>query len=326
MTSLRASSRAHTFACMDVFPGHRRLGRALRSPALTIGNFDGVHRGHQQLVARAREAAVLLGGETVAFTFDPHPAAILAPERAPRLLIGTARKLELLAAAGADVAVVEPFDRSLAALSPRDFADQVLVRALGARHVVVGYDFRFGQGRAGATDTLRQLGGELGFAVEVLEPVTVDGVVASSSAIRALVEGGDLAGARALLGRDPELEGEVVRGAGRGRGIGVPTANLAVDAGVLPPLGIYATWVEVAGGEPRCAGAARVGTNPTFDDSGRLSVEVHLLDFDGDLYGQRLRLGLVERLRGELRFPDAAGLVDQIRRDIADTRRILGVR
>jgi riboflavin kinase/FMN adenylyltransferase len=310
---------------MEVFPGHRRLARALRAPAVAIGNFDGVHRGHQQLIARARAAAVALGGETVALTFDPHPAAVLAPERAPRLLTSTARKLELLAAAGADAAVVEPFGPELATLSPRSFADEVLVRALGARQVVVGYDFRFGQGRGGSTETLRELGGELGFAVDVVDPVTVDGVVASSSRIRTSIEEGDLAGARALLGRDPEVEGTVVRGAGRGRGIGVATANLDIDAGVVPPLGIYATWVFLAGGE-QLPGAASVGTNPTFDDSGRLSLEVHILDFDRDLYGQRLRLGFAVRLRGELRFAGAAELVEQIRRDIADTRRILAVR
>lgn len=309
---------------MDVFPGHRRLPRALRSPAVAIGNFDGVHRGHLELLARARAAAARLGGEVVALTFDPHPAAVLAPERAPRLLTTTARKLELLAAAGADAAVVEPFDRELAALEPRAFAARVLSGALGARHVVVGYDFRFGHGRAGSTDTLRELGGELGFSVEVVEPVAVDGEVASSSRIRALVEAGDLAGARALLGRDPEVEGVVVRGAGRGRGIGIPTANLALDAGVAPPLGIYAAWVELAG--ERHAGAASVGTNPTFDDSGRVSLEVHILDFDRDCYGARARLAFVDRLRGELRFPGAAELVEQIRRDIADTRRILGLR
>lgn len=309
---------------MDVFPGHRRLPRALRAPAVAVGNFDGVHLGHQQLIAEARAAAAGLGGEAVALTFDPHPAAVLAPGRAPRLLTTTRRKLELLATAGVDVAVVEPFDRELAALDPRAFADQVLVAALGARHVVVGYDFRFGHGRAGSADTLRELGGELGFAVEVVAPVSVGGVVASSSRIRALIEEGELAAARALLGREVEVEGEVVRGAGRGRGIGVPTANLATDTEVLPPLGIYATWVELAGGA-RLPGAASVGTNPTFDDSGRVSVEVHLLDFDGDLYGQRLRLAFVAHLRGELRFAGAAELVDQIRRDIAETRRVLGV-
>ncbi|HEU5057696.1 MAG TPA: bifunctional riboflavin kinase/FAD synthetase [Kofleriaceae bacterium] len=309
---------------MEVFSGHRRLTRAFRAPAVAIGTFDGVHRGHQELVARARAAAARLGGEAVVLTFDPHPASVVAPERAPRLLTTTARKLELLAAAGADAAVVEPFDRELAALAPRAFAETILAGSLGARHLVVGYDFRFGQGRAGGADTLRELGGELGFTVEVVDPVAVDGTVASSSRIRALVEAGELAAARALLGRDPEVEGEVVRGAGRGRGIGVPTANLAIDAGVAPPLGIYAVWVALAG--ERYAGAASVGTNPTFDDSGRMSLEVHILDFDRDCYRERVRLAFVERLRGELRFAGAAELVEQIRRDIADTRRILAER
>jgi riboflavin kinase/FMN adenylyltransferase len=310
---------------MDVFPGHRRLSRALRAPAIALGNFDGVHLGHQKLIARTRAAAASRGGEAVALTFDPHPVSVLAPQRAPALLTTTRRKLELLAAAGADAAVVEHFDEELAALSPEAFAERVLARALGARHVVVGYNFRFGRGRAGSTDSLRALGDQLGFTVEVVDPVEIGGVPVSSGRIRALIGKADLAGARLLLGRDPEVEGEVVRGAGRGRSLGVPTANLATEGGVAPPLGIYATWVDLAGGE-RLAGAASVGTNPTFDDSGRLSLEVHILDFDRDLYGQRLRLGFVERLRGELRFAGAAELVEQIRRDIADTRRILGAR
>lgn len=313
---------------MDVFPGHRRLTRRLVSPAVTIGNFDGVHLGHQRLLERARAGAAELGGEAVALTFDPHPAAVLAPHLAPRLITPTRRKLELLARAGIDACVVEPFDRDLAGLSPREFAQGILAGALGARRIVVGYDFTFGKKRAGNTAMLRELGRELGFDVEVVDPVTVDGLVASSTRVRAFITEGNLEGARLLLGRDVEIDGVVVRGAGRGRTIGVPTANIAPDTELVPAVGIYAVWVDIEGAtEPgaRHPGAASVGTNPTFTDAGQLSVEVHLLDYDGgDLYGRRLRLSFVERLRGERRFPGADELVEQIRRDIADTRRVLG--
>ena len=309
---------------MDVFPGHRHIGRPLRAPAVAIGNFDGVHRGHQRLIERARDAARELGGEAVVLTFDPPPARVLAPHLAPRLICTTRRKLELLAAAGAEACVLEPFDRELAALSPEEFATGVLAGAIGARHVVVGYDFTFGQARAGTTETLCELGGRLGFTVEVVAAVAVEDVVASSTRIRSFVTAGNLAGARLLLGRDPEVEGVVVRGAGRGAGLGLPTANLAPETELLPPLGIYACWVEIEGDPVRRVGATSVGTNPTFEVTDQLSVEVHILDFAGDLYGRRVRLGFVERLRGERRFPDADSMMEQIRQDLADTRRILG--
>jgi riboflavin kinase/FMN adenylyltransferase len=306
---------------MDVFAGHRRVDRALRRPALALGNFDGVHLGHQRLIARARAAAARLGGEAMVMTFDPHPSRVLAPSRPMRLLCTTARKLELFASAGADACVVEPFDHALAAMTPEAFVGDILVGALGARHVVVGYNFAFGKNRAGTADTLRAIGAERGFAVEVVDPVSVGEVVVSSSRVRELIEAGEVAGARALLGRDFDVDGVVVRGAGRGRGIGVPTANLDLETETVPALGIYAGRVEV--GDERHAAAVSVGTNPTFESSGRLSLEAHLLDFDRDIYGHRLRVAFVERLRGEVRFAGAEDLVEQIRRDIADTRRVL---
>ena len=315
---------------MEVFRGHRSIGRRLRAPAVAIGNFDGVHRGHLALLERARARAAALGGESAALTFEPHPALVLAPQLAPRLITTSERKLELLAAAGVEVCVVEPFDRDLAGLSPEQFARVVLADAIGARSVVVGFDFTFGHRRAGTTAMLRSLGEDLGFDVDVVEAFTVDGLVASSTRVRSFVTEGNLAGARLLLGRDFEVCGHVVRGAGRGRHLGIPTANIAPDTPLLPASGIYAVWLELLhdtpGGPatgPRLAGAASLGTNPTFHIGGDLSLEVHVLDFDGDLYDRRVRVAFVERLRDERRFPGADELLDQIRRDVADTRRIL---
>lgn len=306
---------------MDVFDGHRRLTRALRAPSVAVGNFDGVHLGHRHLLDRAR--AVAGGGELVVLTFEPHPARVLAPERAPVTLTPLARKLELLAAAGVDACVVEPFDAALSQLTPAAFATEVLARGLGARQVVVGADFRFGKGRAGTVASLAELGAELGFAVTPVEAHLVGGAVASSSRVRALLAAGDVRAAAAVLGRTHDVEGEVVRGAGRGKGLGVPTANVAA-AGFLPQPGIYAVWAERARVPGvRLAGAASLGTNPTFGD-GALTLEVYLLDFDADLYGETLRVGFVERLRGEERFPDVDALIRQMERDIAAARRIVG--
>jgi riboflavin kinase / FMN adenylyltransferase len=314
---------------MEVFRGHRSIGRRLRAPAVAIGNFDGVHRGHLALLERARERAAALGGESAALTFEPHPALVLAPQLAPRLITTTERKLELLAAAGVEVCVVEPFDRDLAMLSPEQFARAVLSDAIGARSVVVGFDFTFGHRRAGTTALLRTLGEGLGFDVDIVEAFSVDGLVASSTRVRSFVAEGNLAGARLLLGRDFEVCGRVVRGAGRGRQLGIPTANIAPNTPLMPTSGIYAVWVDLlpdGGGPaigPRLAGAASLGTNPTFQIGGDLTLEVHILDFDGDLYGRRVRVAFVERLRDERRFPGAGELLDQIHRDVADTRRIL---
>jgi riboflavin kinase / FMN adenylyltransferase len=315
---------------MVVFPGHRAVARALRAPAVAIGNFDGVHRGHMALLERAKARAAAARGQSAVLTFEPHPAVVLAPRLAPRLITPLDRKLELISAAGIEACIVEPFDRDLAGLPPAEFARVVLADAIGARTVVVGFDFTFGHRRAGNTALLRELGRDLGFDVDVVEAFTVDGLVASSTRVRGFVGEGNMAGARLLLGRDFDVSGRVVRGAGRGRGLGIPTANIAPDGQLLPASGIYAVWLELlpdGAGSPidraRMPGAASLGTNPTFDGAGELTLEVHVLDFDGDLYDRRVRVGFVERLRGERRFPGVAELVDQIHRDIADTRRIL---
>lgn len=308
---------------MERYRGYESLDRRLREPVVAIGNFDGVHVGHQQLLALAVERARARGGEAVVLTFDPHPARVLAPSLAPALLTPLPRKLELLDAAGIDVTVVQPFTPEFARRSAAEFVADALLGGLGARELVVGYDFTYGQKRQGTVETLRRDGDAHGVSVHVVPAVTVDGLVASSTKIREFVLEGRVEGARLLLGREFDVDGTVVRGAGRGRAIGIPTANVAVDGEILPRPGVYAVHVTLFGDAPTVhAGVANLGKNPTFMSGGALSLEAHILDFEGDLYGRRLRVGFHARLRDEERFPSVDALVAQIRRDIDAARRI----
>lgn len=300
---------------MDVVRGHEHA--SWDAAAVAIGNFDGVHVGHRALIERAKQ----LGPRAVALTFDPHPGAVFSPTGAPVALTTLARKLELLGEAGADATVVEPFTRELGCQSAEAFVDDILLGTLHATSVVVGYDFRYGAQRAGTTDTLRERLAGRGVALEVIPPVEVDGVVASSTKIRAQLAAGDMSGAARLLGRSWDCDGVVVHGAKRGRTIGVPTANLAVDLPTLPVRpGIYAVTLD---GRPS---VASLGTNPTFVTDGRLVLEVHVLDFDGDLYDQTVRCGFVARLRDEARYDSIDALIHQIKLDISDARRIFAAR
>lgn len=315
---------------MEVVHGHRnvsaRLGAA--GAAVAIGNFDGVHVGHRALIERARALAAARGLRAVALTFEPHPAVVLAPHAAPSRVSSLARRLELLAAAGLDAAVVEPFTPELAAYTADAFVDVVVLGALGARAIVVGYDFCYGQGRAGSADVLRAHGARAGAEVQIVPPVEVGGEVASSSKIRAYLRAGDLPGAERLLGRRWDVDGVVVHGAKRGRAIGVPTANIAPDVDLVLAPGIYAVTLAPESGGAGEGGAplpavASLGTNPTFVDGGGLVLEVHVLDWDGDLYDRRVRTTFVARLRDEARYDSVDALLAQIRVDIAAARAAL---
>jgi riboflavin kinase/FMN adenylyltransferase len=302
-----------------------RPPEALPSPlALAIGNFDGVHRGHQELVRAARGIAARLGGTAGVLTFDPHPARVFAPALAPPLIVSLERRLELLGAAGAELAIVEAFTPALAAVEAEAFVRDVLVGGFGAREVVVGYDFSFGHGRRGTPALLGALGAGLGLGVTIVPPVTVDGLVCSSTKVREFVLEGRVEGAALLLGRPVELQGPVVRGAGRGRGLGIPTANVAPEGELVPRLGIYAARALLLDARGAVASthkaALSIGSNPTFVPAGAVVVEAHLLDFDGDLYGQRVRLEVLHRLRDERRFESVEALLAQIAADVAETR------
>ncbi len=288
---------------------------------VTLGNYDGVHLGHRALLSAARARADRDGLIVTAVTFDPHPSVVLAPDRAPPLLTTIERRSDLLRGLGADEVTVLRFDRELASTSPEGFVDSVLVSRLATRSVVVGPDFRFGRGRAGDTAMLRELGGARGFDVVAVEPFTLDGEVVSSTRVRAALREGDVHLAARMLGRVHNVEGRIVRGDGRGRSIGVPTANLDCEPVLLPKDGVYAVAARVRGESEPLRGVANLGVRPTFA-AGR-SVEVHLFDLDRDLYDARLRVGFVERLRGEQKFDGIESLKAQIARDAERAREIL---
>lgn len=308
---------------MDVFRGHAELAqRAWRGGAVAIGNFDGVHAGHRALIRRACMLAEAHGVTSAALTFDPHPSELLSPNTAPAKLTSLERRLELMEEAGLGAVLVEPFTRELATLAPEVFIDRVVLGALRAQAVIVGYDFSYGAGRAGSTDALRAHGGRAGIEVAIVDPVEVGGEVASSTRVRGYLKTGDLAGAERLLGRRWDVDGVVVHGAKRGRAIGIPTANIAPTSDLPVAPGIYAVTLSVEGG-PALPAVASLGTNPTFVDGGRLVLEVHVLDWDGDLYDRRVRTTFVAWLRPEQKFDSVDALIAQIRRDIADARPLL---
>ncbi len=306
---------------MRVIRHLRSVAPPLPAAVLTLGNFDGVHCGHRAIVERAVREARAIGGQAVVLTFAPHPLAVIAPERAPARIQSLRDRLAVLRTLGIDVAVVQRFTRAFAARDPETFVRDFLRAHLDLRHVVVGYDLTFGRDRAGTVDTLQRLGATLGFAVDVVGPVTVDGVQVSSTLLRRLLEAGDGRAAARLLGRLPALRGRVVGGERRGRTLGFPTANLHLKPGLLVPLdGVYAVRAHAAGAVR--AGIMNIGVRPTFGER-RRTIEVHLLDFSGDLYGQWLVVEIVERLRGERPFPGPEALRDAIAADVARARAVL---
>jgi riboflavin kinase/FMN adenylyltransferase len=290
--------------------------------AVTVGNFDGVHRGHQHVLSRTRELA---GGQPViAITFDPHPLAIVAPEHAPLRLTTIERRVELLLEAGADEVRILAFGREMADWSPQEFIDRVLVEQLKVSLVVVGENFRFGSKARGDTAFLAAAGERAGFTVDDLG-LDGDGEPYSSTLVRSLVAEGRLREAAEVLGRPHEVTGVVVEGDKRGRELGFPTANIPVDqACAVPPDGVYAGWVVRADGE-RLPAAISVGSNPTFDGVER-RVESYVLDrTDLELYGEAVRVEFVERLRGMVKYEGVDPLIAQMRQDVVDTRSALGV-
>jgi riboflavin kinase/FMN adenylyltransferase len=294
---------------------------------ITIGAYDGVHLGHQAVIAQVRQRAAELGARSAVVTFDRHPASVVRPESAPMLLTGAEQKVEMLAATGVDAVVVVPFDKAQAGESPESFVNRVLVGCLNTQVIVVGEDFHFGRGRDGNVDLLRKLGVEADFDVEPLELLARgDGVdePVSSTAIRRALAGGDVSRANEMLGRPYEVRGSVVQGDQRGRLLGFPTANVELPNTIaLPADGVYAGWYERPSGDSfPCA--INLGRRPTFYEHADSSMlEAHLLDFDDDLYGETARVRFAHFLRSERKFDGIEALITQLAQDVGHTSELL---
>ncbi len=308
---------------MKVYRSLERARGEFRRPIVTIGNFDGVHRGHQvildQLIADARQRGV----ESVVLTFQPHPVAVVRPEAAPKLLMPLADRLRALRRIGPSATVLQRFDSAFAAVTAEAFVADLLVGILDVQKLVVGHDLNYGHRRAGSVETLIEAGSRHGFAVEVIGPVEVEGIAVHSSRVRQAVADGDVALAATLLGKPHFIRGRVVHGAGRGRGLGFATANVRTHAETVPPEGVYVTTASIDGVE--IDGVTSIGHTPTFGGSESV-IESHLFAEVGDIYGKAVALSFFERIRGQRKFADADELVAQIARDVETAKRVLAAR
>ena len=311
----------HLLKFMEIIRRERDLKREFRNPVLTIGNFDGVHLGHRFIFRQVLKKAKEIDGESIVYTFDPHPVEILAPDRKPLLITPLEEKLRLIEEQGIEVAIVAPFTEKYAGQPPEDFVKKVLYDQIKIRHIFVGHDFTFGKDRRGNIALLKEMGRKWGFHAEMVEAVRLEGTVISSTRIRELVAKGEMREAAKLLGRPYALAGKVIHGHGRGsRKLGFPTANLKPSGILFPKSGIYAVWAMHEG--RRYEGVANLGWNPTFQDQ-KFSIEIHILNFNRDIYGENLQVEFVQRLRDEVTFRGAEELIDQIKRDIAQAEKIL---
>ena len=307
---------------IEIVPDWRDLPDRLRRAAVAIGAFDGVHRGHQAVIAQARAAADRLGAPLAVVSFDPHPRRWFQPDAAPFRLMTTAQMARALAPLGVDRLYLLPFDAAMAAMSDEAFAREVLADGLGVRHAAVGFDFTYGKGRTGSPEGLRRHGEALDFTVTAVDRVDdPDGLKLSSSAVREALKAGDMARAAAILGRPFAIEGQVIHGDKRGRTIGVPTANVPMRDYMRPAYGVYATRTRLPDGRV-IDGVANLGVRPMFEIDQPL-LEVWLFDFNEDLYGQAVENELVAFLRGEMAFDGLDALKIQIDADAVEARRVL---
>ncbi len=304
---------------MEIFRHIDDARLKLARSIVTMGNFDGLHLGHQCLLRNTVEDAQRLGIPSVVLTFEPHPLKVLAPERAPKLILAHKDKMQLLQSFGIDIVVIQTFDRSFASLQPDAFVRSFLIDRLHIEKIWVGRDFRFGQGRKGTIADLVERGAEWEFKVGAVDPIFIGGARVSSSRIRQLVEEGRVDEAKHMLGRYHFVSGKVVAGHHRGRLLGFPTANISTRTEVVPLDGIYATIVRV--GAERYLSVSNIGVNPTFGEGPR-TIESFILDFDQDIYGKTLRLSFVTRIRAEKKFDSVEQLVLQMHEDVKSARAI----
>ena len=291
----------------------------LVNPVVTLGNFDGVHLGHQAIFKQVVAWALNVGGSAVTFTFEPHPLKVLAPHRSPRLLATFREKMAQIEAAGVDVVLCAKFTPEFASQNPDDFVKEVLVGALGVKELFVGHDYAFGKDRKGDIPFLRGCGARYGFGVHVIGPVKVEGILVSSTKIRQLIMDGEVCLASKLMGRPYSIEGSVIPGHSRGKKLGFPTANITTPNELAPKEGVYAVTVEMEGKVYK--GAANIGKNPTFGDDA-VSYEVHMLDLEDDLYGKFIKIKFIKRVRDEFKFKDVDELIEQIKKDVGRVRAI----
>jgi riboflavin kinase / FMN adenylyltransferase len=298
---------------MKIFRHIDDQGLLVSGTVATMGNFDGIHLGHQTLVRNTVEESQRLGYPSTVLTFEPHPLKVLAPERAPSLILSYEDKMALLQSLGVDIVVAQRFDLQFASIAADEFVCRFLVDRLKIKKLWVGRDLRFGQGRKGGTDNLLRLAPGAGFEVGVLDPILLDGIRISSSRIRQLVEEGRVDEVRPMLGRYHFVSGRIVRGHRRGQKLGFPTANIATETEVVPLNGIYATLIQVK--NKQWLSVSSIGVNPTFGDGPR-TVESFILDFDGDIYGERVKLAFVQRIRDEKKFVLVKDLIGQMDEDV----------
>jgi riboflavin kinase/FMN adenylyltransferase len=304
---------------MEAFSDIKDQQLSLTGSVVTLGNFDGIHLGHQALIHHTVEEAKRLGYPSIVVTFEPHPLKVLAPERAPRLLLTYQDKLDLFQASGVDIVVAQRFDRQFASVTAEDFVRRFLVGQLRTKKLWVGRDLRFGQGRKAGTEDLMRVAPEVGFQVGVVEPILSNGVRISSSRIRELVEAGCVDEVQPMLGRYHFVSGRVVTGAGRGRKLGFPTANILSQTEVVPSNGIYATLIEFK--NRRWLSVSSIGVNPTFGDGPR-TVESFIFDLDTNVYGESVKLFFVKRIRDEQKFATVEELIAQMHGDVDQAKAI----
>lgn len=304
---------------MKIFKTSKALARIARGPILTLGNFDGLHLGHRKIIAKVSERGRRLSRPSVVYTFEPHPLKVVAPHKSPQMIVDAKAKAALVDSLGIDFMVIAEFTKEFAAKHPRAFVEDEIV-PLRPREVWVGHDFSFGKAKAGTVDYLRALGEEFGFSVHVIPAYMKKGEVVSSSRVRRLVSEGKLKEAASLLGRNFSMSGHVVKGRNVGKELGFPTANLSTVAELIPADGVYAARAVVSG--KRHGAVVNIGVAPTFGCKTRC-VEVHILGFSGNIYGRKIEVEFVRRLRGEKTFKSKEALITQIRKDSERAEKIL---
>ena len=305
---------------MEVVNGFQQLVRKYPNPVVSLGNFDGVHLGHQEILLRVKERAKELEGTALVYTFHPHPLSVLTQQKQFLNITTLDEKLQVIEQAGMDVVVCEPFTPDFSRITAENFVKNILFGRIGVKEIFVGEDYSFGSKRQGNIYFLQKMGKSYDYRVKIVEDQSIDNIIVKSSKIREFIQMGEVEVAGRLLGRNYRLKGEVVKGVGRGVKLGFPTANVKPNKVLQPGVGVYAVWVKVAG--EVLPGAMNIGYNPTFEGK-ELSLEVHILDFNRDIYGKELEIDFVKRIRKEKAFSSGEELVTQLRQDVSAVKKIL---